>query len=321
MHSADFDSLIPHMKRAGFLATALAAVITSMFGWQLGENVLAKMSLAGLLALCTFIVGYSLVAAYHAWQRGMTGVSAAAVALFVVAVSVEFLSHTGFTAANRDATVQQASFKTTVATDKRKAVEDLERKLASQEADRNSWRPAMPLPEARSTVATTEARPLFQKTSGCKDIKGSQSRTMCEKYNSAVAAVEMWDKLAQQEILIGQTQDALAKARTVASLDEGGHSASGSQGLILASMATGTENPDSAAIFWSGVGISALLAVFAIAAGGLLNFIAFAFDGARKATTATQSAVADAKTVVIRERDELAAKLADMIQSAKGAAA
>ena len=62
MQIGNFDSLIPHMKRPASVATATAAVITFKFGWALGEDVTASLALAILLALCTFIVRYALVA-------------------------------------------------------------------------------------------------------------------------------------------------------------------------------------------------------------------------------------------------------------------
>lgn len=320
MHNADFDSLIPHMKRAGFLATALAAVITSMFGWQLGENFAASVSLAGLLALCTFIVGYSLVAAYHAYRRQMYGVSAAAVSLFAIGVTVEFLSHTGFTAANRDATVQKASLQTTAYEDTRGTIKDLEAKVARLTGERNVMKPQAAPAAAKAVISNAEAHKWWKTTEACKQTKGPQTRAFCDAYFSAQADIALWDQIAQQEIKLATAEAELNDARKVSGSKATGHAAGASQGIILAAMATGDQAPNNTAIFWSGVGISALLALFAIAAGGLLNFIAYAFDGARKVTETATSTARKVET----ELDTLARDLAKMLKATgaelKGAA-
>lgn len=306
-HSLDtFDDLIPRMKQAGFVAAVLAAVITSMFGWQLGENFLAKASLAGLLALCTFIVSYALVAAYHAYQRGMPTVSAAATGLFVVAVCVEFMSHTGFTAANRDATAQNAMVQTTAYEDSRGNVAMLEASLKRLQDERSAMQPVRSAAVARAVIDTTEAHKLFRgATEGCKVTKGPQSRLLCETYHAAKADLALWDQISVQEGKLADAQKQLADARTAAATKVAGHSAGASQGVILAAMATGNEKPGETAVFWSGVGLSALIALFAICASGLLNFIAFAFDGARSAATFAGSAVAGVSTTVIDDTEAM----------------
>lgn len=278
MHPKSFDELIPHMQRAGFIATALAAVITSMFGWSLGEDYPSKVSLAGLLALCTFIVGYALTAAYHAYKREMRSVGHAAVALFVVAVAVEFLSHTGFTAANNDATIQKASYETTAYEDARGNVKDLEAKVARLTDERNLMKPKASVAAAKAAIANAEAHKFWALTSECAKTKGPQTRSFCDAYFSSQADVALWDQIAAQEIKLATAESELKDARAASGGKQAIHASASSQRLILASMLTRTENPDGSAQFWSGVGISALLALFAICAGGLLNFIAFAFD-------------------------------------------
>ena len=292
-HNSDFESLIPHMKRAGFTATALAAVITSMFGFQLGENIVAKFAMAGLLALATFIVGYSLVAAYEAHKRGMKGVAAAAVALFAIGVTVEFMSHTGFTAANRDASIQQANFQSTTYADSRGNVKDLEAKVARMSDERSLMKPVNSPAKAKAVIQFSEAHKFWNSTDNCKATKGPQTRAFCDAYLSAQADLSLWDSIAKQETKIAEGEVALRDARAESGTKQAGHAAGASQSMILASLATGQENPDQAAQFWSGVGVSALLALFAIAAGGLLNFIAFAFDAPRKAVEAAKSAAAN----------------------------
>jgi hypothetical protein len=290
MHSKSFDDLIPHMRRAGFVATSLAAVITAMFGWQLGENIVASFCLAGLLALCTFIVGYSLVAAYHAYKRGMPGVSAAACGLFAVAVAVEFLSHTGFNAANRDATIQQASFQTTGYEDTRKNIKNLEANLARLEA-KHDWQKSYEPAEAYDEkIKVAEEKAAYEESRG-----GCKKRCLALKQEAASLKAERaiaQDRVAvKEEIKIAEAD--LKAARETASLKTVGHAAGASQGAIIAAVASGDEKPSDSAQFWTGVGISALLALFAICAGGLLNFIAYAFDTAVEAVQVVTERVSE----------------------------
>lgn len=297
MHANSFDDLIPHMKRAGFVATGLAALITSSFGWTLGENLLAKVSLAGLLALCTFIVGYALVAAYHAFQRGMYAVAGAAVTLFVVGVIVEFLSHTGFTASHRDATMHQASFQQTSVADLRGTIASLE-KDEKRIQDRLRMAPARNADQAQAAIDNAKAHRFWSMTKECTETKGPQTRAFCDAYRAAEA-----DKAGSSDVLLHReelkaTQEKLAKARAEFAKAPVAHASAASQGVILASMATFDEKPSDSAVFWAGVGISSLLALFAICAGGLLNFIAFAFDTvARPVKSAMANATPETRIV------------------------
>lgn len=319
MHSSDFDDLIPHMKRAGFVATALAALITSSFGWTLGENLLAKVSLAGLLALCTFIVGYALVAAYHAYQRRMYAVTAAAVALFVVGVLVEFLSHTGFTASHRDATMQQASFQQTSTANIEKTIAALE-KDEKRIQDRLRMSPARNADQAQVAIDNAKAHRFWKLTNECTATKGPQTREFCDAYRAAEA-----DKAGSSDVLLNReelkaTQEKLAKARAEFAKAPAAHASAASQGIILASMATFDEKPSDSAVFWAGVGISSLLALFAICAGGLLNFIAFAFDTVKRVSQPTKANdAASTDPIILREtithKDPAWQRLCDNLQS------
>lgn len=284
-----FDDLIPHMKRAGFVATALAAVITAKFGWSLGEDRVAQFSLAGLLALCTFIVGYSLVAAFHAYERGMKSVGHASVALFGIAVCMEFLSHTGFTAANRDATIQHASLQTTAYADSRGNVDLWQATLKRLTDERSMMTPKRSAAEARAVIDRTEAHKLYRgATEGCKITKGPQSRALCDDYLNAKADLSLWDQISVQEGKLADAQGKLEQARMTAGAKTVDHASAASQGTILAAIATQEQTPTDNAVFWAGVGISALIALFAIAAGGLLNFIAWSFDAKGVAGTVTR---------------------------------
>jgi len=278
----DFDEIIPRAKQAGFIATATAAAITAQFGWHLGKGMLEQLSLAVLLALCTVIVGYALVFAWHAYDRKMRNVGHAAVALFLIGVTVEFLSHTGFTASNRDQTMAQAKLHQTVATHNIGAVDQLSKDVKRLQ-DRLTMVPIRNAQQAQAAIDNAMAHKFWKLTEGCKATKGPQTRQFCSDYASAIAdkagAVEAETTRAE----LKQAQAELAKARKEAATSNVDVASAASQGVVLASMMTASETPNQAAVFWAGIGISSLLALFAIAAGGLLNFVAFAFDATKSA--------------------------------------
>ena len=333
MHASSFDDLIPAAKRAGFVATFLAAGITAMFGWELGAGIVEKFLIAGLMALCTFVVGYSLVFAHKAFERGMTNVGYGCCLLFGVSVFCEFVAHTSFNASNKDATIQSANFQTINFEDKRKAVTEAEAKLERIRAERAAldpmegvanikpWRdPA----SARAAVQSAEAHRLFRISEGCTVTKGPQTRAHCDMLNNARAEVERWELIAKKAIEIGAAEQELADARKSASLQHAGHAAGASQNKVLASTATGNMVPSEEAQYWTGVGLSALLAIFAICAGGILNWVAFAFEATakpvRRAMTQVRADLEEVmgttNMVVVDGRDELARRLAELIRGA-----
>lgn len=297
--TTDFDKLIPRAKQAGFIATATAAAITAQFGWHLGRGLLEQLSLAILLALCTVIVGYALVFAFAAYRRGLTVVGHAAVALFAIGVTVEFLSHTGFTASNRDATIAQAKLQQTVSTHN---IGDVDR--LSKNVDRLQSRlkmvPVRNADQAQAAIDNAMAHRFWNTTDGCKRTTGPQTRAFCSDYASAIAdkagAVEA--QTVREELK--QAEAELATARKAVASSQATTAVAASQGAVLASIMTASEAPNSSAVYWAGIGISSILALFAICAGGLLNFIAYAFDSV--SNTVQGIAKAADKATAVKDR-------------------
>lgn len=276
MHS-DFDSLLPQAKRAGFVATLLAATIAGSFGWTIGAGIVEKVCFAIGLGLASFIVGYGLVFAYHAWKRQLYAVAVAACALFAVAVSVEFLSHVGFTASHRTANVQQATLQTTAYTDGRQIIGDYERDLRRLES-KYDWQKSVDAPESYDAkLAAMEGDLIWKRTKACTDATLPDSRKFCAEHGTLKAERAIaHDRMVVAEE-IKQAKDKLAQARAASHKTEVGHSTVANQGLVLATLFSGDLQPDESMQKWTNIGISALLALFFITAG-LLNFVAYAFD-------------------------------------------
>lgn len=277
----DFDKLIPKAKRLGLIATLTAAAITAQFGWHLGKGLLEQISLATLLAICTVIVGYALTFAFQAYSRGMREVGHAAVALFAIGVTVEFLSHTGFTASNRETTIAQSRLHNTLANQNFGEVDQLSRTVNRLE-ERLRMVPQRNAEQAQAAIDNAMAHRFWAVTDGCKRTTGPQTREYCSAYASAVAdKAGATEAITMREELKLARAD-LAKARAASAASNTDPATAASQGLALASMLTLNDKPGEQAVYWAGIGISSLLALFAIAAGGLLNFVAYAFDGMKE---------------------------------------
>lgn len=276
-HAENTDQLILWMRRAGVFATALASFITAKFGWNLGEDFLTSLSFAGLLALGTWITGYSLMAAYEAWCRKQWMIAGAAVALFAVSVVCEFIAHVGAGASGRSHSMEAAAHRVVSYEDGRRRVSEIERDVARLQ-ERLRMAPQRTAEAAQAAVDRAKADRFWKMTDGCKATKGPQTRAFCDQYASAVADVSMaTERLTLQEDLkVKQTE--LDEARKTARVS-GGDSQSAAatqQAITLASMVTLTEEPGKTARFWANIGISSLIALFAIAAACLLNLIAHA---------------------------------------------
>lgn len=261
MHVGSVKDLIPHAKRAGFLATCLAAAIAASFGWSQGEGYIGKACLATGLALASFIVGYSLVFAYAAFREGKRYVGLAATALFAVAVCVELLSHLGFTAASRQADLTQARHQTNTYTDTRGELDRARAELAGMKQVR-------PAATISADMAAIETRAWFAGTNACATPGGYGNS--CRRYLGL-----------KGELAASQARAALDKRITTLAAQSAtsstGHSTVGAQSSVLASVASGSTKPTAEQEFWTNIGISALLAIFFVMSG-LLNFIAYAMD-------------------------------------------
>lgn len=273
MHVGSVSTLVPWAKRAGFVATCLAAAIAASFGAAQGEGFIGKVCLAAGLALASFIVGYSLVFAYAAFKDRKPIVGIAATSLFAVAVCVELLSHLGFTAASRQADLTQARHQTNTYSDARG---ELERARADLAAMKQTRTPAA----ISADMQAIEIRPWFAGTANCS-APGTYTNT-CRRY------LALKGELGAAQARAGldkRVQTLAAKAAETTT----GHSTAGAQSTALAAMAAGTTKPTAEQEFWTNIGISALLAVFFVMSG-LLNFIAFAFDSEAAAPAETKTA-------------------------------
>jgi hypothetical protein len=262
MHAGSIQNLVPHAKRAGLIATCLAAAAAAQFGWSQGSGYIGKaVTLAGFCVLASFVVGYAPAFAACAYRQGARAVGHACIALFVVGVLVEAVGAFGFNAAARFAGVETAQHQQTVYTDTRSELERARTDLASMKPTRT--------PAAISAeMQGIESRPWFASTASCSS-PGSYGNS-CRRYIAL-----------KGELATAQARAALdtrvQKLASEASTREIGQSDVGSQSRVIASVATFQVKPSAEQEYWTFVSVSALFTLFMVLSG-LINFAAYGID-------------------------------------------
>jgi hypothetical protein len=287
------------LKAAGLIATVLAAMITAQFGLAMGHNMLTSASLAGGLVLCTFAVSYGPAATTSAWMAGhrqFAGVMA--IGVFIAAV-LEFTSHTGFTAANRIASIQTASMQGHVLKNKDATSEDLAAQLAAARANMPKT-PIMSEAEAAAAIANAKSHKYWNATGGCTATLGPITRGYCDKFQAAIAAAGTWSQIAKATDAIDTLQTRTAEARKDVAGTKVETSFAESQGVVLANMLSQSLEPGKDAEGWSQIAMSALFAGFMISFGMLVHMYLQVMSGSTAATKAAevmQDAAASARSV------------------------
>lgn len=262
MHAASLDKIIPWAKRAGFLATCLAAAAAAQFGWAQGSGYVGKaVTLAGFCVLASFVVGYAPVFAFNAYRQGARTVGHASVVLLIVGIAVEAVGAFGFNAAARFSGVQVAQRTTETNADTRS---DITRK----EADLASMKPTRAPAAISADMANIETRPWFSTTTAC--ATPGRYGNSCRRYNAL-----------KGELASAQTRAALDKElrdlKNRAATADLGQSDVGSQTRIIASAANFNVKPSAEQEYWTFVSVSALFTLFMVLSG-LINFIAYGID-------------------------------------------
>ncbi len=279
-HAADpFGPILVCTRCAGFIATLLAALMTTSFGAAMGESLVGMIALGGLFGLASFIVGYGLVFARRFYYEGNRPFMGLSVAIFAVAVIVEFASHFGFVAAHRQATTDTASMQTVAYKDAHKAIDEA-RTNVDRIQEALKMRPARTEAAAQSEIDRSKAHRFWHLTGECKTTRGPETRAFCAGYFAAVADVGGHRERAKLEGELAAAESKLADARGKASGVKMSSAAATSQATVLASIGTLSTAPSADAQFWTNVALAGLAALFCVMIG-CLNMLASAFDSNR----------------------------------------
>jgi len=262
MHAASIDKIIPWAKRAGFLATCLAAAAAAQFGWDQGSGHVGKaLTLAGFCVLASFVVGYAPVFAFNAYRQGARTIGHAAVVLLVVGIAVEAVGAFGFNAAARFSGVQVAQ--RTIETNS-----DIRSDIIRKEADLAAMKPTRAPAAISADMANIESRAWFAGTVACSSV-GNYGNS-CKRYNGFKGELASAQARAS---LDKELRDLKSRAATA----DLGQSDVGSQTRIIASAANFAVTPSAEQEYWTFVSVSALFTLFMVLSG-LINFIAYGID-------------------------------------------
>ncbi len=274
-HDFSFETVLLRLKQLGLAVTIAAAVITTSFGWKMGDDLPNAFGMAVMLGACTFVVGYGLVVAVMAQRRNLPIVAVAALAMTGVAGWGEWVAHTGANAANRDSGVAHATMK-------KAAYETHGARLAALQKDelriqaKLGATPKYTQAEAEGIMKTAKAHKWWQVTNECTETKGPQTRAWCATFREAEASVSGWAASIGDSTELTRVQSEIAlltKDKPELAVATGA-----SQGLILASMWSREIAPTKEQTFWASVGLSSMFALIAVTMGALLNLVAFAFE-------------------------------------------
>lgn len=250
-------------KAAGFVATALTALVTARFGWMQGEDTITCIVYAGGLALASFLVGYGLVFAWASHKAKLpVAITASCVFIFAISVAVEVLSHIGSAASARSHDIEQATQQTTTYTDTRA-------ELDRARADLATIPPGRVPASISAELATLEARPWFAQTASCA-TPGSYANS-CRRYQALKGELATAQRRAALDAKI-------EKLTTASATTTAGHSVVASQTKAIAAYANWTIKPSQDDQTRTNMAITLLLACYFVSMG-LLNLVAHALDG------------------------------------------
>lgn len=281
-HSQDIAGILKGCRIGGAVFTACAAIISFMFGWSFGSDFTEKLVYGVALGAASGVVGYGLVVAFHAYKARLWSVAIAATACFIIALVVEMVGHYGYAASVRNHNIQIASEQTNVYTDTRGELERARKDLAS-------LKQVKPAAALEAELGGMRSRIGWERSRQCTD-PGSYT-TFCRQYASTASDLAV----ARQRAALDQRITQLAgKSETTTA----GHSAAEAQIKAIAALATRSTRPGETETFWVNQGVTALLTLFLVVTGGLLNFMGHGFTAASPSPTGGQRAPGNDNRVV-----------------------
>lgn len=274
MHSQSLPELQRLSKRLGYLFGGIAASMTFTAGWQLGgDSLLASLLIATGLAAVTVLVAILLTFADFAWHSGHRILAGALGLFWAVCLVTEYGSHVMFTVGHRASNEQAANVQDAVYSNAQKGVAENEALLASfrDRLDKlqaaNPWSAAVTADALRAKLAAMEGDKVFKRSKACANVTLPESRTFCDKRAELQGQIAIAEESTDLTKQIEATKKVLDDARTKAAATTKGDSLALTQSQMVASLATVSLDPSSAAVRWAGYGIGAFVSlVFSFAA-------------------------------------------------------
>lgn len=264
MHDS-LDTLRKRFREIGGGLTVVSALMTGVFGWSMGSNVVMSLILAGGLMCATFASAYVWPFVASAYQSRQWGTFAFLAAFAVLCTGTDLSTNFGSIAWQRSADVDAATKQDVVHDERGEALKEgktnlalWQKQLAALEAA-NAWAPTVTATALRAELpAMDEAVRQEEKRGGC----GPKCLALKEKKASIESRIAIAEERTSLRDKIEATKRVVDGAREVAVTTKKGESATRDMNLNLASMFTLSLQPTEAAQHWTNKGVAWLVAAF-----------------------------------------------------------
>lgn len=278
-----FSGLMRSARVLGAIGPATAAAMAFAFGWSQGHDLVSHLALAILFASASVMVGYGLVFLRRAIRTGMPKYVVASIAgMLVVSFCAEFVSHFGYLAASKQATLNTAKVSNAAFERSGKAEAEAAANADALRSQLQAFKLTRSKAEAEAEMANKQAHRWWGVTEQCKATKGPDTRKFCTEYFAAVADAARADQHAALEAKLADADARLGKAREVSGGVVLAVSSGAAQAEAIAAGLTLSTKPSQVAVFWSLMGLTALTALVFVGFG-LLNMIVWEFNEAELA--------------------------------------
>lgn len=252
---------------AALFLFACAATVAGRFGYRLGTDHIDRWVLAAVCVVAALLCLLMFNIASTFWRQGQAGAAIAAGLVWSFAVCVDLTGAVGFSAANRAESVAESTKHTLVFEDSRATVQALETERAGIVERLAFLKEQRPPAAVAGDLAKAEAGRHFAATKGCTAILTRRQRKACEAYASLKAEAGMAAEVASLRAKLPGLIEQIARARSGSQAVDTTAATSQAQGVVLASILTGSRAPSEDAIWWTTVGLCVLLAGMLLCSG------------------------------------------------------
>lgn len=283
MHT--LDDLRKRFRQVGGGLTVVSALMTGVFGWSMGSNVVMAAVLAAGLMCATFASAYVWPFVAAAYRDRAWSTFAFLAAFGILCTGTDLSTNFGSIAWQRTADVDTALKQDAVHDARGDAVSEDKTALAEARQSLDQLKLANPWATTTTASALRAELPAIEEA-----IKQEAARVKCgpkclalkEKKSGIEAKIATAESMNGTAIRIADLEKRLESRREVAVTTKKGESATRDMNLNLASMFTLSLQPTEAAQHWTNKGVAWLVAgFFAFGAMGC-NFVGFGIPGGRR---------------------------------------
>lgn len=246
---------------------ACAATVAGRFGFRLGTDETDRYVLAAVCVVAALLCLLMFNVAASFWRSAQYGAALAAGLVWTFAVAVDLTGAVGFSAANRAEAVAAKTKDQLVFDDTRSEVDALEHERARLAGRLDELKGVKPIDAAKADQAKLELARAFAVTKSCTAILTKRQRRHCEAWVAAKAQVALAEEAAAGKASLLALMGKLETARAGSQAVDTSAATSQAQGVVLASILTGSRAPSADAIWWTTVGLCVLLAGMLLCSG------------------------------------------------------